>query len=109
MIDSRLINCTINANDRMVFISAMGQTTTFSGCRNEWNRGDNWIVPVGENHYFGELVDRNGSGGVWRWANRWGCILNGVNVSAQWGSARGKYYSANFLLLEVKLILSAMS
>ncbi|EMX2204039.1 hypothetical protein AAGT33_005629, partial [Klebsiella pneumoniae] len=63
LIDSRLINCTINANTRNgVYLSKGANNNLFQNIRNEWNGGVGYLSDgsVG-NIINGELVDRNGS------------------------------------------------
>ena len=63
LIDSRLINCTINANTRHgVYLRNGANNNLFQNIRNEWNGGVGYLADgsVG-NIINGELVDRNGS------------------------------------------------
>ncbi|HDU5121094.1 TPA: hypothetical protein RFU62_001111 [Klebsiella pneumoniae subsp. pneumoniae] len=63
LIDSRLINCTINANTRHgVYLRNGANNNLFQNIRNEWNAGVGYLADgsVG-NIINGELVDRNGS------------------------------------------------
>ncbi|ENO7622132.1 hypothetical protein ACB486_005648, partial [Klebsiella pneumoniae] len=63
LIDSRLINCTINANTRNgVYLRNGANNNLFQNIRNEWNGGVGYLSDgsVG-NIINGELVDRNGS------------------------------------------------
>lgn len=63
LIDSRLINCTINANTRHgVYLRNGANNNLFQNIRNEWNGGVGYLSDgsVG-NIINGELVDRNGS------------------------------------------------
>ncbi|EOI7760879.1 right-handed parallel beta-helix repeat-containing protein [Klebsiella pneumoniae] len=63
LIDSRLINCTINANTRHgVYLRKGANNNLFQNIRNEWNGGVGYLADgsVG-NIINGELVDRNGS------------------------------------------------
>ena len=63
LIDSRLINCTINANTRHgVYLRNGANNNLFQNIRNEWNSGVGYLSDgsVG-NIINGELVDRNGS------------------------------------------------
>ncbi|MEG8197818.1 phage tail protein [Klebsiella pneumoniae] len=63
LIDSRLINCTINANIRHgVYLRNGANNNLFQNIRNEWNGGVGYLADgsVG-NIINGELVDRNGS------------------------------------------------
>ncbi|HGS6781093.1 TPA: phage tail fiber protein, partial [Klebsiella pneumoniae] len=63
LIDSRLINCTINANTRHgVYLRNGANNNLFQNIRNEWNGGVGYFSDgsVG-NIINGELVDRNGS------------------------------------------------
>ncbi|WP_229409332.1 right-handed parallel beta-helix repeat-containing protein, partial [Klebsiella pneumoniae] len=63
LIDSRLINCTINANTRNgVYLRNGANNNLFQNIRNEWNAGVGYLADgsVG-NIINGELVDRNGS------------------------------------------------
>ncbi|WP_414842858.1 hypothetical protein ACK986_09625 [Klebsiella pneumoniae] len=63
LIDSRLINCTINANTRHgVYLRNGANNNLFQNIRNEWNAGVGYLADgsVG-NIINGELVGRNGS------------------------------------------------
>ncbi|HHB8438535.1 TPA: hypothetical protein ACN7B6_005382, partial [Klebsiella pneumoniae] len=63
LIDSRIIDCTINANTRHgVYLRNGANNNLFQNIRNEWNAGVGYLSDgsVG-NIINGELVDRNGS------------------------------------------------
>lgn len=101
LIDSMMIACTINANDRGVALTGGANNNFFEGCRNEWNTGDNWYAFHSvENQISGELCDRAGRGGVVAGAkSSW--ILNGVNVRRSGANQPvGNDYSANFIIID---------
>lgn len=110
LIDSMMIGCTINANDRGVALTGGSNNNFFGGCRNEWNTGDNWYAFQSvENQIFGELCDRAGRGGVVA-AGQSSWILNGVNVRRSGANQPvGNDYSANFIIIDDgKIILSGV-
>ncbi|HBQ0460569.1 TPA: hypothetical protein L7J05_002399 [Klebsiella pneumoniae] len=101
LIDSMLVGCTINANNRGVALTGGANNNFFGGCRNEWNTGDNWYAFQSvENQISGELCDRAGRGGVVAGAkSSW--ILTGVNVRRSGANqAVGDDYSANFIIID---------
>ncbi|UVX30692.1 tail fiber protein [Klebsiella phage VLCpiS11a] len=101
LIDSMMIACTINANDRGVALTGGANNNFFGGCRNEWNSGDNWYAFQSvENQISGELCDRAGRGGVVA-AGQSSWILNGVNVRRSGANQPvGNDYSANFIIID---------
>lgn len=110
LIDSMMIACTINANDRGVALTGGANNNFFGGCRNEWNSGDNWYAFQSvENQISGELCDRAGRGGVVA-AGQSSWIVTGVNVRRCGASqAVGDDYSANFIIIDDgKIILSGV-
>jgi hypothetical protein len=110
LIDSMMIACTINANDRGVALTGGANNNFFGGCRNEWNSGDNWYAFQSvENQISGELCDRAGRGGVVA-AGQSSWIVTGVNVRRCGASqAVGGDYSANFIIIDDgKIILSGV-
>lgn len=81
LIDSRITDCNINANDTAgVELNAGANNNSFVNVRNEWNGTYNWFCSGGKrNIVIGELCDRAGTnafaavnGGQW--------IVNGVTV-----------------------------
>ncbi|UVX29360.1 tail fiber protein [Klebsiella phage VLCpiM5b] len=81
LIDSRITDCNINANDTAgVELNAGANNNSFVNVRNEWNGTYNWFCSGGKrNIVVGELCDRAGTnafaavnGGQW--------IVNGVTV-----------------------------
>lgn len=110
LIDSMMIACTINANDRGVALTGGANNNFFGGCRNEWNTGDNWYAFQSvENQISGELCDRAGRGGVVA-AGQSSWIVTGVNVRRCGANQTvGNDYSANFIIIDDgKIILSGV-
>ncbi|HBY5225848.1 TPA: hypothetical protein RFV60_003912 [Klebsiella pneumoniae subsp. ozaenae] len=101
LIDSMLVGCTINANDRGVALTGGANNNFFGGCRNEWNTGDNYYAFQSvENQISGELCDRAGRGGVVA-ASKASWIINGVNVRRSGANQNaGDDYSANFIIID---------
>lgn len=110
LIDSMMIGCTINANDRGVALLGGANSNFFGGCRNEWNAGDNWYAYESiENQISGELCDRAGRGGVVAGKDSsW--IVTGVVVSRSGANQPvNDNYSANFVIIDNgKIVISGV-
>ena len=110
LIDSMMIGCTINANDRGVALVGGANSNFFGGCRNEWNAGDNWYAYESiENQISGELCDRAGRGGVVAGKDSsW--IVTGVVVARSGANQpMNDNYSANFVIIDNgKIVISGV-
>lgn len=110
LIDSMMIGCTINANDRGVALVGGANSNFFGGCRNEWNAGDNWYAYESiENQISGELCDRAGRGGVVAGKDSsW--FVTGVVVSRSGANQPvNDNYSANFVIIDNgKIVISGV-
>lgn len=110
LIDSMMIGCTINANDRGVALLGGSNNNFFGGCRNEWNAGDNWYAYESiENQISGELCDRAGRGGVVAGKDSsW--IVTGVVVARSGANQpMNDNYSANFVIIDNgKIVISGV-
>lgn len=101
LIDSNLIACVINANNRGVALTGGSNNNNFEACRNEWNTTDNYYAYESvENTIVGELCDRAGRGGVVAGKDgQW--IVTGVDVRRCGANqAVGNDYSANFIIID---------
>ena len=101
LIDSNLVACVINANNRGVALTGGSNSNNFEACRNEWNTTDNYYAyESGENTIVGELCDRAGRGGVVAGkGGHW--IVTGVNVRRSGANQpSGDDYSANFIIID---------
>lgn len=101
LIDSSMIGCVINANDRGVNLQQGANSNTFIAVRNEWNAGDNFFAyNAVDNIIIGELCDRAGragivaSGGASWFVNGTVIRRSGRNEPA------GSDYSANLLIID---------
>lgn len=110
LIDSMMLGCTINANDRGVALLGGANSNFFGGCRNEWNAGDNWYAYESvENQISGELCDRAGRGGVVAGKDSsW--IVTGVVVGRSGANQpMNDNYSANFVIIDNgKIVISGV-
>lgn len=101
LIDSNLVACVINANNRGVALTGGSNNNNFEACRNEWNTTDNYYAYESvENTIVGELCDRAGRGGVVAGKDgQW--IVTGVNVRRCGANQTvGNDYSANFIIID---------
>lgn len=79
LIDSRIIDCTINANSSHgVQNNAGANNNLYENVRNEWNDGIGYYFSGSKGNIItGELIDRNGSANVVVQGGG-GCIISGV-------------------------------
>ncbi|CAM3298608.1 hypothetical protein SB6411_02106 [Klebsiella spallanzanii] len=101
LIDSNLIGCVINANDRGVNLQQGANSNTFMAVRNEWNAGDNFFsYNAVDNVIIGEICDRAGRAGiVASGGSSWFVIGTVVRRSGK-NEPVGSDYSANFLIID---------
>lgn len=110
LIDSMMIGCTINSNDRGVALVGGANSNFFGGCRNEWNAGDNWYAYESiENQISGELCDRAGRGGVVAGKDSSWFVTGVVVARSGANQPEGDNYSANFVIIDNgKIVISGV-
>ncbi|QLF80674.1 tailspike protein [Escherichia phage vB_EcoP_SP5M] len=110
LIDSMMIGCTINANDRGVALVGGANSNFFGGCRNEWNAGDNWYAYESiENQISGELCDRAGRGGVVAGKDSSWIVTGVVVARSGTNQPMNDNYSANFVIIDNgKIVISGV-
>lgn len=101
LIDSSVVACIINANDRGVALLTGANNNSFVDVRNEWNTGDNYYAfNAVENVIVGNLCDRAGRGGVVAsGAGSWYVVGVDVRRSGAQQTADTDY-SSNFVVID---------
>lgn len=110
LIDSNIIGCVMNANNRGVALLSGANNNSFIACRNEWNNNDNYYgYGAVQNIISGELCDRAGRGGVVAGAGASWYVSNSVVRRCGATQDITSRDSANFIIIDSgEIILSGV-